>query len=74
MQKTTDNISHYLSEGVPVAISADDFDLAALLAMAKIARGCETMLTISVSAETSRHDLDLVCSVASSFVSLDFRY
>lgn len=74
MQKTKDNITHYLGKGVPAAVNADDFNHAELLTMARVARACETMLTISVSAETTRNNLDLVCDEAKGYVSLDFRF
>lgn len=74
MTKSESNIAHYLGQGVPSAIFADDFEYENLISIAKTARACETELTITLSEQSVKGIIDEVCKKGKGYIRLDFRF
>lgn len=73
MRNNTDNVVKYLAKGIPSAINADEYEYHELVRLAKLARSCETALTVSVGIRTMPETIEDMARDGKEFIRLDWR-
>lgn len=73
MRNNTDNVAKYLAKGIPSAIDADEYDYPELIRLAKLAKSCETELTVSVGSKTMPDAIEDMTHDGKGFIRLDWR-
>lgn len=73
MRNSRDNVAKYLAKGVPSAIDADEYDFHELLNLAKLAKSCETELTVSPGPKTLPASIEEMAREGKGFIRLDWR-
>lgn len=73
MRNNTDNVAKYLAKGIPSAINADEYEYHELVRLAKLARTCETELTVSVGIKTMPETIEDMAHDGKEFIRLDWR-
>lgn len=73
MINNADNVSKYLTKGIPSAIDADEYDFHELVNLAKLAKSCETELTVSPGPKTLAASVEEMAREGKGFIRLDWR-
>lgn len=73
MRNNSDNVAKYLAKGIPSAINADEYEYHELVRLARLARSCETELTVSVGIKTMPETIEDMARDGKEFIRLDWR-
>lgn len=69
MKKSADNIRHFLRRGTPISIHSSNFQFYELADLARLARSCETKLTITVGDNINFGEASQLVDAAGEYIA-----
>lgn len=69
MKKSADNIKHFLRRGTPINIHSSNFQFYELADLARLARSCETKLTITVGDNINFGEASQLVDAAGGYIA-----